>query len=331
MTIFVCTQCGKLMDGFLPKACECGFLVPIINGVHRFTDDIPFSTTDGELKWLGYEQIGESYEPGYLYNKKADTIGSSSNLADFLGENRVVLDIGAGLGPSAISFALAGLNVIAADISQTMLETAVIRAKQHNVTEGQIIFARMNGYNLALADNSVDAVLEVDMLFQVDRPELVMAEILRVLKPDGYFLQYGAWATIPPYTNDEIIINTKYDEAKNDIQDYYDKTLIEAGFKGPLFSTWEQAAECKKNNFELHTTLHDTGCYDAKNLVWTMEMGLHKTKTRASGGKQLIPDEIHESVWAKTHVYAKEKYGNDYENMQRSFNNRSGILVYVKR
>jgi len=315
------------MDGFRPSHCNCGFTVPTINGIHQFTGDAPVVAEGDGLKWFGYEQVGINYEPQLLYNKEGDTIGSSHNLAAFLGDGKVVLDIGAGMGKSAISFALAGLKVIAVDISQTMLEQAVQRASRHNVQ--QIIFARMNGYKLELADSSVDAVLEVDMLHQVDQPELVMAEILRVLKPDGYFLQYGGW-TAAPYTPEQQAANATYDDTLKDLQDYYDKAIYELGFTGPLFESWQQADECKAKNFTLHTTLQDTGCYDSQNLIWTLSMGLHKTKTRAAGAKQLIPDAIHETTWAKTDAYAKEKYGDNYENMQRRWNSRSGIVVYKK-
>lgn len=328
MRIFTCPTCGKVLEGFPPNHCDCGVVLPVINGVYQFTDDAPFGTDTNGLMWHGYEHVGENYEPGYFHNKEADTIGRSDNLASFLGDGKVVLDIGAGLGASSISFALAGLKVISADISQVMLEAAVKRAKFHDVPINQIMFTRMNGYKPALSDSSVDAVLEVDMLHQVNRPELVMAEILRVLKPGGYLLQYGAWTTVPPYTDEQQAANAKYDDAQKDIQDYYNKSLTDAGFTGALFSSWEQAAECKKQNFTLHTTLMDTGCYDVKNLVWTLDMGLHKTKTRAAGAKQLIPDEMHNAVWAKTDAYARKKYGEDYGSIKRYYSNRSGILVY---
>jgi len=326
MKIFICPKCAKTAEGFPPKRCACSFELPIINSVYQFTNDAPFMTEGDGLKWLGYEHVGVNYEPGYFYNMEADFIGSSYNLVVFLGDGKVVLDIGAGLGASAISFAHAGMKVIAADISQVMLESAVKRAEQHNVPSNQIIFARMNGYKLTIADNSVDAVLELDMLHQVDQPELVIAEIMRVLKPDGYFLQYGAW-TGAPYTNEQQATNEIYDNTQKDIQGFYEKALYEAGFAG-IFSTWDRVAECKRKKFVLHTTLEDTGCYDVKNLVWTLNMGLHKIKTRAAGGKHLIPDEMHDEVWAKTDAYARKKYGDDYENKKRYFNNRSGILVY---
>jgi len=327
MKIFTCPECSNVMDGFPPGRCHCGFTVSMVGSVCQFTNDAPVVTEGDGLKWFGYEQVGTNYEPGFLYNKESDTIGCSQNLANFLGKGKVVLDIGAGLGKSAISFALAGLKVIAADISQVMLEEATQRAKQHNASG--IVFARMNGYKLQLANNSVDAVLEVDMLHQVNQPELVMAEIMRVLKPNGFFLQYGGWTT-SPYTPEQKAANETYNNAAKDLQDYYDKAIYELGFSGPLFQSWEQAGECKAKNFTLYTTLKDTGCYDSQNLIWTLGMGLHKIKTRAAGAKQLIPDEIHEAAWAKLDAYAKEKYSNNYENMQRHWNSRSGIVVYKK-
>lgn len=64
---------------------------------------------------------------------------------------------------------------------QVMMESAVKRAKKYNIADDRIIFVRMNGHKLELADNSVDAVIALDMLHQVDCPELVMNEIIRVL------------------------------------------------------------------------------------------------------------------------------------------------------
>ena len=327
MKIFKCIKCKNIMDGLPPRGCECGFIALVIDGVYQFTDDAPISAKGDGVKWLGYEQVGENYEPGYIHNKEADTIGGSRNLADFLGSGKMVLDIGAGMGASAISFALAGLKVIAADISQAMLKLAVKRAKQHGVPANQITFARMNGYKLAMDDNSVDAVLEVDMLQQVNLPEQVFEEILRVLKPNGCFLQYGGWS-MASYTEKQQAANAYFCSAEKDLLDYYDKALCECGYAGRLFSSWEQAAKCKNKYLDLCTTLKNTGCYDVNNLIWTLDMGLHKTKTRASGAKQLIPDEVHEAAWAKTDAYAKNKYGNDYMSIKRYWNNRSGIAVY---
>lgn len=158
MKIFKCVECGELLEGFHPSDCTCGYKVPVINRVYQFTKDTPISVESDGLKWLGYEYVGENYEPGYVYNKDNDKIGNSDYLADYIGKNKIILDVGAGLGGSSISFALSGIHAIAADISQVMLETAVKRAQKHNVFDN-IIFVRMNGYKLELPENSVDCVL----------------------------------------------------------------------------------------------------------------------------------------------------------------------------
>ena len=331
MKIFKCTKCGKILNGL--ENCGCGFAVPVINGVYQFTNDKPISIDGDGLKWLGYENVGENYEPGYVYNKDNDNVGSCKYFADYIGNDKIILDLGAGLGGSSISFALSGLRAIAADISQVMLETAVERAKKHNPPDDKIIFARMNGYKLELADNSIDAVLTIDMLHQVDRPELVVEEIKRVLKPDGYFLQYGGGSVkSPEYTEEQAAANARYEEARKDIQSFYDNIIHKAGYGEPPFSSWEKAAECIEENFYEFKDINDTGVYSGNNtaMQWKLKVGLHKIKTRASGSKQLIPDDIHNEAWAKTDEYAKNKYGNDYGEMTRYFVSGSGSYGGMK-
>jgi ubiquinone/menaquinone biosynthesis C-methylase UbiE len=305
--------------------------VPIIDGVYQFTEDKPISVDGDGLKWLGYENVGENYEPGYVYNKENDSIGNCKYFADYMGRDKIILDLGAGLGGSSISFALSGLCAIAADISQVMLETAIERAKKHNAPSDKIIFARMNGYKLELADNSVDAVLSIDMLHQVDLPELVIEEIKRVLKPDGYFLQYGGGSGKGgEYTEEQAAANARYEDARKDIQSFYDNIINEDDYR--IFTSWEEADNCIEKNFVEFKTISDTGVYSGNNtfMEWRLKVGLHKIKTRASGVKQLIPDEIHNEAWVKTDEYAKSKYGDDYGEMTRYFVSGSGRFGGMK-
>ena len=333
MNIFVCTECGNALNGFIPAACECGFNTPVENGVDQFTNDRPLSVEDGGLKWLGYELVGENYEPGYVYNKADDSIGDCTNLADYIGRGKIILDLGAGLGGSSISFALSGLRAIAADISQVMLETAIERSKKYNPPGDKIIFARMNGYKLELANNSVDAVLAIDVLHQVDRPELVVDEIIRVLKPNGYFLQYGGGSSSnQDYTEEQAEANTKYEEARKDIQSFYDILISKAGYGEPPFSSLEKADKLISEKFCEYDTISNTGVYAGFNkpMVWQLKIGLHKIMTRASGSKQLIPDDIHKEAWAKTDMYAISKYGENYGEMPRYFVSGSGYYSGMK-
>lgn len=329
MDIFKCPKCGKLLDGFIPSKCECGYTVPVISGVYQFTDDKPISVEGDGLKWLGYEFVGENYRPDYFYNKGNEYLGTYVNFADFLGIGKIILDVGAGLGECAISLALSGLRAIAADISQVMLETGAKRAKKHNVPDDKIIFARMNGYKIELTDNSVDAILAMDVLHQVDQPELMMDEILRVLKPDGYFLKYGGKSL--GFTDEQQAANSRYNDVCKDIEDFYDKLINEAGYGEPVYSSWEQAAKCINENFYEYKSIDDTGAYWKDNFEWPLKWGLHKTKTKAAGSRQLIPDEIHTDLWAKTDEYAKSKYGENYENISRFYNHTSGMTLYKLR
>jgi len=331
MNIFKCPKCSKTLNGFIPSKCECEYIVPVINGVYQFTDDKPISVDGDGLKWLGYEFVGENYEPGYVYDKDNEVgIGNSDELAKYLGNDEIILDLGAGLGGSSISFALSGLYAIAADISQTMLETAAKRAQKHNVPNDKIIFTRMNGYKLELANNSIDVVLAMDVLHQVDQPKLMMEEIKRVLKPDGFFLQYGGGKSLS-YTQEQEIANAKYNDAYKDIERFYDKLIDKSKYNKRPFSSGDIAANCVKENFEEFINIENSGIYGANNMEWTLKMGLHKLKTKANGTRQLIPDKIHNKIWEKTDKYAKKKYGENYENMTRYYNQTSGMILYKLR
>lgn len=329
MYIFKCPICKNALSGFKPSKCLCGYSIPIVNGVYQFTTDEAISLEANGLKWLGYEIVGENYEPGYYYNKDKDNIMPSYYLAEFLGENKVILDIGAGLGGSSISFALSGIYTIAADISQLMLEKAIERARRSNTPQDKIIFVRMNGYKLEIENSSIDAVIAVDMLHQVDRPELVVEEIKRVLRHDGYFIQYGAVKSLG-YTQEQVAANNRYNEALRDIESYYNKIICDAGYGEPPFSSWEKAEECIRDNFVEYKRFENSGIYSGSNMKWTLKFGLHKIKTKASGYKQLIPDEIHNEAWSKTDSYAKSKYGENYEEISRYYNFTSNMILYRK-
>ncbi|MCL1786483.1 MAG: hypothetical protein FWG38_00735, partial [Defluviitaleaceae bacterium] len=121
MDIFLCTQCGARLQNAFAQPCACGFVTPIVDGVYQLTKDAPTSAAGAGLQWLGYDGVGENYEPAYFHDKDNDVIGNCDNLADFLGKGKVALDIGAGLGVSSIAMAQSGLQVVAADISQVML------------------------------------------------------------------------------------------------------------------------------------------------------------------------------------------------------------------
>jgi ubiquinone/menaquinone biosynthesis C-methylase UbiE len=201
-------------------------------------------------RYLGYEYVGENYEgvkQGIIDDDYGIFGGSTRELVRLLGKGCVVLDLGAGLSPSSITLAMAGADTIAVDISQKMLSTAALRAAR-KPTDGRLVFARMNAYNLAISNSSVNAVVANDVLHQLDNPEAAMKEITRVLKPGGVFVEYSSVGLL--LTQEQREINRKCSEAFSDIQSYYYSALTRNGYAGPPFSSWDEVKANMAKYFE---------------------------------------------------------------------------------
>jgi ubiquinone/menaquinone biosynthesis C-methylase UbiE len=93
----------------------------------------------------------------------------------------IVVDLGTGTGRIARALARSGsTNVIAVDRSQRMLDIALAK------TEGQRVLAlRADATELPIFDGSVDAVTCSGVLHHVVRPQRVVAEVARILRPGG--------------------------------------------------------------------------------------------------------------------------------------------------
>jgi ubiquinone/menaquinone biosynthesis C-methylase UbiE len=323
-SVFICPKCRAALKGFAPEMCECGYVVPQVDAVLQFCDDPPISLKHNGRRYLGYEHVGENYD-GPKSSDPGDNgdygiyDGCSAYLVHLLGRGSVVLDLGAGLGPASITLARAGANTVGADISQKMLSVAAKRASKEQL-DGNLLFARMNAYNLPISDDSVDAVVAIDVLHQLDNPEVAIKEILRVLKPAGVFVEFSSRGL--PLTPEQSEINRRCREALSDIRNYYSETLAACGYDGPPFSSWEKVAYCIAEYFmppEVVQTQYDG--------VWTgaMAKGVHKLRTRASGSAQLIPDDIHDVAWNKTHAYAVSKYGANYAELP-GYSRYSGLV-----
>lgn len=97
----------------------------------------------------------------------------------------IVADIGCGIGYFTIPTAeLVALNkVYALDISEKMLAEVERRAQIANVEN--IVTIRSQEYDLKLPDSSVSFGLLVNVIHEVDNKERILAEISRILKPEG--------------------------------------------------------------------------------------------------------------------------------------------------
>ncbi len=278
-------------------------------------------------RYLGYEHVGENYDGPNAPDPEEYGIfgGCSTKLVELLGRGCLVLDLGAGLGPASITLARAGARTIAADISQRMLAVAARRAATERL-DGALVFARMNAYSLPIAAASIDAVVANDVLHQLDNPEAAVAEVLRVLKPAGVFVQYGSAGL--PVTDEQAGINRRCGDALNDIREHYREALLARGYGGLPYSSWDRVTASIAKCFTPPDVLR-TG-YEG---VWTgaMAKGVHKLETRASGSAQLIPDAIHAAAWQDAHDYATRKYGTNYRDLP-GYSRYTGILkVYRVR
>lgn len=101
-----------------------------------------------------------------------------------------VLEIGCGSGCDLLQFAKYGAIATGVDIGERHLELA--RERVGGLADVQ----RASACKLPFADHSFDYVYSHGVLHHIDRPELAVRELLRVLRPGGRFNVhvYALWS-----------------------------------------------------------------------------------------------------------------------------------------
>lgn len=322
--MFLCPMCNSKLNGFIPEKCICGYEIPKINGIYQFTSDAPIQL-DSENKYIGYEYIGENFEPESMFRKQ-DPNGHygvyetcSDQLVEIYGKGTVVLDLGAGLGSASVPLAKAGAAVIAADISNNMLTTIMKRA---GGMYDNLICVRMNAYHLYIEDNSIDVVVENAMLHLVDHPEDVIHEICRVLKPKGVLVRYGPLGF--QLTEEQQKIHSFCNTVLNDIESFYGETLKELGFNEIWFDN--HFHDIMLRFFEQP---YNVMTQHMEEFSEKMKYRLYRLQTKAISGLQHVPNHIHLQAWNKTETYAIDKYGEDFRNIP-SYSRYGAVLDVYK-
>ena len=101
-----------------------------------------------------------------------------------LQDNQVLCDIGAGSGIFTIPAAKITKNkVFALEINDEMLALIGEKAKNENIENIELIHVQENKFDLE--DNSVDIVLMVTVLHEIENPKIFLKEIKRVVKENG--------------------------------------------------------------------------------------------------------------------------------------------------
>ena len=321
----LCPKCKN--EIILPDCGRCHYAVENINNIWQMTDKPNINIDpDSENKYIGYDEIGEDFEPERIYHGDVNRFrvydSCSKKVVDLYGKDVTVLDLGAGLGSASIPLADYGANVIAVDISQNMLEILHKRIRGKNLPN--LICCRMNAYELLIPDNSVDVVVENAMLHLVDNPRAIINEIVRILKPDGVIIRYGSpglHGDSEKYSNNDLC-----NKALSDIQNYYATELKVKGYEDMWFD----------NHFnEIILEYFEKPYNEATDLIEEftekMKFRIHRLEHKAHSGYQHVPNTIHAVVWDKTDKYAKEKYGEKYREIPNYSKYTSCLDIYKKK
>ncbi|MDB6081372.1 MAG: 2-polyprenyl-3-methyl-5-hydroxy-6-metoxy,4-benzoquinol methylase [Chlamydiia bacterium] len=136
-----------------------------------------------------YETLGERWYTAYdhpiaLLRAENKVRGEwiSHEIERRIGKRAHVLDVGCGAGFLTNRLAVEGYAVTGIDISGDSLEVA----RRHD-TSKQVIYKRADAYALPFEDASFDVVCATDILEHVEKPELLIQEVSRVLRKDGIF------------------------------------------------------------------------------------------------------------------------------------------------
>ncbi|MBY0413078.1 MAG: bifunctional 2-polyprenyl-6-hydroxyphenol methylase/3-demethylubiquinol 3-O-methyltransferase UbiG [Bdellovibrionales bacterium] len=108
------------------------------------------------------------------------------NVSEYLkGEPKSLkfLDIGCGAGFLSNPLAAHGYQVSGIDTSMDSLDVA----KKHDFT-GSVNYQYADAYHLPFEDQSFDVLVVMDFLEHIERPQDVIKEFARVLRPKGLFL-----------------------------------------------------------------------------------------------------------------------------------------------
>lgn len=322
---YLCPKCRSEM--LLPVCDSCGYEIPYVNSIYRFCDDTSLKL-DGSQKYIGYDGIGEDFEPEITYWDANNTerygvyAACGDLIADKFGTGINVLDLGAGLGTAAIPLAKSGIYTIAADISAVMLSTAARRAKgQYD----NLILAQMNAYDIMLPSGSIDIVVENAMLHLVDEPELVIKEVSRVLKPGGKLIRYGSFGLA--LTKEEKEQNEYCNSVLSDISNYYYKYLESHNYQSAAF------------NVDYRTSLLQyfeppyNEIAEGFEEVFTdkMKFRLHRMKRGAHSDLQGTAKELINAAWQNTDDYARKKYGCDYAEIKGFSKYGAALDIYTVR
>ena len=139
-----------------------------------------------EAEGTGLQQLRiEPKEVARYMDPPADTCFPLEYAYHLLGDarGRKVLDFGCGNGENTMMLMLRGAQVVAMDLSSSLIELAKKRLAINEV-DGDVSFVAGSAHNLPLEDESVDVVFGIAILHHLDLA-LAAREVHRVLRKGG--------------------------------------------------------------------------------------------------------------------------------------------------
>jgi len=143
----------------------------------------------------GLAQLKETQKEGWKHFAPLETVTtpSAARLVSFaaISPGSRVLDVGCGTGVVAITAARLGARVDAIDLTPQLLERARENAR---IARVEIQFLEADAEQLPFRDADFDIVVSQFAHMFAPRPEVAVAQMLRVLRPGGII----AFSTWPP-------------------------------------------------------------------------------------------------------------------------------------
>ena len=305
--MYICPSCKT--EYKLPSCPKCGHTPSCVDDIWQMTDAPDIVTNGDGDKYIGYEYIGESYSGNRKYMLEYPNVLFANEISRLTGDG-IFLDLGCGDGCFTVPAAMNGTRIVAADISNTMLKILKDKAFYNDISLKNVTLCRMNALNLVLADNTVECVVSNSVLHLISRPEKVVQEIYRVLKPGGYF---AIKDDRPGKTPDTLFNNDEYNKIVNELYGQYWKLLELKGVK-PVKYSWKfdreaVCAELFSRKEEIIIPVQTEFSNKLKDGFIPRFLG------RGFSDQVDVPAHLHDEAVRNVIEQLKEKYGNDFDEV----------------
>jgi len=253
-----------------------------------------------------YYDATRGYPPG-VEEQIADAIITAAKAT----QDTHFLEIGVGTGRIAFPIIKRGYHYTGIDVSNNMMsqlrqKIATFQTEQPTVPL-HIELLQEDATALSFADNTFDIALSVHVLHLIDRWQDVINEVIRVLKPGGYYLNCGD--------------DTKFERDPWNMQAQWIAIVASLGFTvsnvGHMPSGRNVGVELAKRGISFET-LH--------TATWTVQRTPQELfdgfANRLWSRTWNIPDDIFTASIERLQGAALEHYGNDLsvpEEIEREF------------